>query len=72
MERGFLQKHVVTGHPKGERVQTESKFGLGIIKKFFIVRLVRYWNKLPREALDASSLAVFKASLDGAFSNLSY
>jgi len=34
------------------------------------VRVVRYWNRLPRQAVDASSLEAFKARLDGALSNL--
>ena len=36
------------------------------------MRVVRHWNRLPREAVDAPSLAVFKAGLDGALSNLVY
>jgi len=32
--------------------------------------VVRHWNRLPREAVDAHSLAVFKARLDGALSSL--
>jgi len=39
-------------------------------KKFFSMRVVRHWNRLPREAVDAPSLAVFKARLDEALSNL--
>ncbi|KAM9636537.1 uncharacterized protein ACIBXB_014782 [Morphnus guianensis] len=39
-------------------------------KKFFPVRVVRHWNRLPREVVAAPSLAVFKARLDGALSNL--
>ena len=32
----------------------ESRFRPDIIrKKFFTVRVVRYWNRLPREAVDA-------------------
>ncbi|KFR15415.1 hypothetical protein N306_05235, partial [Opisthocomus hoazin] len=48
----------------------EGRFRLDIGKKFFTVRVVRQWNRLPREAVTAPSLAVFKARLDGALSNL--
>jgi len=34
------------------------------------MRVVRPWPRLPREAVAAPSLAVFKARLDGALSNL--
>ncbi|KFZ63298.1 hypothetical protein N338_11484, partial [Podiceps cristatus] len=47
-----------------------GKFRLDIRKKFFTMRVVRHWNRLPREAVDAPSLEVFKARLDGALSNL--
>ncbi|KAK4816050.1 hypothetical protein QYF61_011058 [Mycteria americana] len=50
----------------------EGRFRLAIWKKFFTVRVVRHWNRLPREAVDAPSLEVFKARLDGALSNLVY
>ena len=46
------------------------RFRLGIRKNFFTVRVVRHWNRLPREVLAAPSLEVFKARLDGALSNL--
>ncbi|KFV98454.1 hypothetical protein N326_11954, partial [Eurypyga helias] len=48
----------------------ESGFRLDIRKNFFIIRMVRHWNRLPREAVDAPSLEVFKARLDEALSNL--
>ncbi|KFR06462.1 hypothetical protein N306_02387, partial [Opisthocomus hoazin] len=48
----------------------EGRFRLDIGKKFFTVRVVRHWNRLPREAVNAPSLAVFKARLDRALSNL--
>ncbi|KFQ09272.1 hypothetical protein N329_01519, partial [Haliaeetus albicilla] len=48
----------------------EGRFRLDIRKKFFTVRVVRHWHRLPREVADAPSLEVFKARLDGALSNL--
>jgi len=48
----------------------EGRFRLDIRKKFFTMRVVKYWNRLPRGAVDAPFLAVFKARLDGALSNL--
>ncbi|KFO56378.1 hypothetical protein N302_09011, partial [Corvus brachyrhynchos] len=46
------------------------RFRLDIRKKFFAVRVVSHWNSLPREAVDAPSLEMFKAMLDGALSSL--
>ncbi|KFQ40639.1 hypothetical protein N332_01488, partial [Mesitornis unicolor] len=48
----------------------EGRFKLDIKKKFFTMRVVRHWHRLPREAVDAPSLEVFKARLDRALSNL--
>jgi len=48
----------------------ERRFRLDVRKKFFTVWVVRPWHRLPREAVAATSLAVFKARLDGALSNL--
>ncbi|KFM04582.1 hypothetical protein AS27_06679, partial [Aptenodytes forsteri] len=48
----------------------EGRFRLDIKKTFFTMSMVRHWNRLPREAVDAPSLEAFKARLDGALSNL--
>ncbi|KFW63007.1 hypothetical protein AS28_00381, partial [Pygoscelis adeliae] len=48
----------------------EDSFRLDIRKKLFTMRVVRHWNRLPGEVVDAPSLEVFKARLDGALSNL--
>ncbi|KFP45237.1 hypothetical protein N324_10408, partial [Chlamydotis macqueenii] len=48
----------------------EVDFILDIREKFFTLRMVKHWNRLPREVVDAPSLETFKASLDGYLSNL--
>ncbi|KFO54387.1 hypothetical protein N302_13607, partial [Corvus brachyrhynchos] len=48
----------------------DSRFRLDIRKKVFTMRVVGHWNRLPREAVDAPFLEVFKARLDGALGNL--
>ncbi|KFR10463.1 hypothetical protein N306_13269, partial [Opisthocomus hoazin] len=48
----------------------EGRFRLDIRKIFFTVRVVKHWNWLPREVVEAPSLETFKARLDGALSNL--
>jgi len=48
----------------------EGRFRLDRRKKFFTTMVVRHWNRLLREAVDAPSLEMFKARLDGALSNL--
>ena len=48
----------------------EGRFRLDIRCQFFTVRMVRHWNRLPSEVVNARSLEAFQARLDGAVSNL--
>ncbi|KAK4826022.1 hypothetical protein QYF61_003843 [Mycteria americana] len=49
----------------------EGRFRVDTRKKLFTVRVVRQWNRFPREVVDAPSLeGRFKVSLDEALSNL--
>ena len=48
----------------------EGRCRLDVRGKFFTRRVLRCWNGLPRELVDAPSLEVFKARLDGALGNL--
>ncbi|KFW68332.1 hypothetical protein AS28_09601, partial [Pygoscelis adeliae] len=47
-----------------------GRLRLDIRKKFFTLRVVRHWHRLPREVVDVPSLETFKVRLDGALSNL--
>ncbi|KFQ09963.1 hypothetical protein N330_09141, partial [Leptosomus discolor] len=48
----------------------EGRFRLDIRKKFFTMRVVKHWNRLPREVGEAPSLETFKVRPDWALSNL--
>ena len=50
----------------------QGRFRSDMRKKFFPVRVVRPWPRLPRDAVAAPSLAVLKARMDGALSTLSW
>lgn len=44
----------------------EGRFRLDFRRIFFSVRLVRDWNRFPKEVVSAPSLEMFKTRLDGA------
>lgn len=48
----------------------DGRFKLDIKKKSLAMNKVRPWHRLPGETVDAPSLEVFKANLDGVWSNL--
>lgn len=67
----FPQGHACIDLIQGDGFKLkEDSVRSNIKKKFFIIRLVRHWNRLSREVLCAPSLEVFKAWLDEILSNL--
>ena len=70
-EGGQLFERVGNSRTKGNGFKLkEGKFRLDIRGKFFTMRLVRSWSRLPREVVDAPSLEVCKARLAGALGSL--
>ena len=56
---------------RAEAVQSGEEKALGMdIKKFFIITVVRHWNRLPIEVVEAVSLETSKVRLEGVLSNL--
>jgi len=70
-KKGIHYQLKTSTHSRGNDFKLkEGRFRLDIMGKFFTKRVVRCWNSLLREAVDAPSLEVFKARLDGALGSL--
>ncbi|KFO86895.1 hypothetical protein N320_01606, partial [Buceros rhinoceros silvestris] len=42
----------------------QGKFRVDIRKKFFTQRVIKHWNRLPREVVESPSLKMFKNHVD--------